>query len=164
MRWTASTPRRVEAPSDVAAASALLAGCQSQNEKLIPYLIPPDEGVTPGRATYYASSCTSVRPAAESWYGYRKGGPKRSRGIPIIRSTGGGSAPGGRRARRFFTIPIGYARLSKSQALVDRGGICRSLGMRVSRCWSGNWSRCAHPALLRDSLPLSVIPLCGVRI
>jgi anaerobic selenocysteine-containing dehydrogenase len=38
-------------------ASALLAGCQSQNEKLIPYLIPPDEGITPGKATYYASSC-----------------------------------------------------------------------------------------------------------
>ncbi len=43
--------------SGMTAASALLAGCQSQNEKLIPYLIPPDEGVTPGRATYYASSC-----------------------------------------------------------------------------------------------------------
>src|SRR6185369_17318380 len=40
------------------AASALLAGCQSKNEKLIPYLVPPDEGVTPGRATYYASSCS----------------------------------------------------------------------------------------------------------
>lgn len=39
------------------AASALLAGCQSNNEKLIPFLIPPDEGVTPGRANYYASSC-----------------------------------------------------------------------------------------------------------
>jgi len=39
------------------AASALLAGCQSKNEKLIPYLIPPDEGVTPGKATYYASCC-----------------------------------------------------------------------------------------------------------
>ncbi|MBC8017997.1 MAG: molybdopterin-dependent oxidoreductase [Verrucomicrobia bacterium] len=43
--------------SGMTAASALLAGCQSTNEKLIPYLIPPDEGVTPGRATYYASSC-----------------------------------------------------------------------------------------------------------
>ncbi len=39
-------------------ASAFLAGCQGQNEKLIPYLIPPDEGVTPGKATYYASSCS----------------------------------------------------------------------------------------------------------
>ena len=43
--------------SGMTAASALLAGCQSQNEKLIPYLIPPDEGVTPGRSNYYASSC-----------------------------------------------------------------------------------------------------------
>jgi len=43
--------------SGMTAASALLAGCQSQNEKLIPYLIPPDEGVTPGRATYYATCC-----------------------------------------------------------------------------------------------------------
>jgi len=43
--------------SGMTAASALLAGCQSANEKLIPYLIPPDEGVTPGMATYYASSC-----------------------------------------------------------------------------------------------------------
>lgn len=41
------------------AASALLAGCQSKNEKLIPYLIPPDEGVTTGEAVYYASSCTA---------------------------------------------------------------------------------------------------------
>jgi menaquinone reductase, molybdopterin-binding-like subunit len=43
--------------SGMTAASSLLAGCQSSNEKLIPYLIPPDEGVTPGRATWYASSC-----------------------------------------------------------------------------------------------------------
>jgi len=45
--------------SGMTAAGALLAGCQSGNEKLIPYLVPPDEGVTPGRATYYASSCGS---------------------------------------------------------------------------------------------------------
>ncbi|MGB9081421.1 MAG: molybdopterin-dependent oxidoreductase, partial [Desulfuromonadaceae bacterium] len=43
--------------SGMTAASALLAGCQSKNEKLIPFLVPPDEGVTPGRAVYYASSC-----------------------------------------------------------------------------------------------------------
>jgi anaerobic selenocysteine-containing dehydrogenase len=43
--------------SGMTAASALLAGCQSGNEKLIPYLVPPDEGVTPGLATYYASAC-----------------------------------------------------------------------------------------------------------
>jgi len=43
--------------SGITAASALLAGCKSANEKLIPYLIPPDEGVTPGIANFYASSC-----------------------------------------------------------------------------------------------------------
>jgi anaerobic selenocysteine-containing dehydrogenase len=37
----------------------MLAGCKSANEKLIPYLIPPDEGVTPGIANYYASACRS---------------------------------------------------------------------------------------------------------
>lgn len=37
--------------------TALLAGCTSANEKLIPHLVPADEGVTPGKADYYASSC-----------------------------------------------------------------------------------------------------------
>ena len=41
----------------MSAAGALVSGCQSANEKLIPYLVPPDEGVTPGLANYYASSC-----------------------------------------------------------------------------------------------------------
>jgi anaerobic selenocysteine-containing dehydrogenase len=43
--------------SGMTAAGAFLAGCKSANEKIIPYLIPPDEGVTPGIANYYASSC-----------------------------------------------------------------------------------------------------------
>jgi anaerobic selenocysteine-containing dehydrogenase len=40
-------------------AGAALAGCQYRNEKIIPYLIPPEEGVTPGRADYYASACNA---------------------------------------------------------------------------------------------------------
>ena len=43
----------------MSAATALVSGCQPANEKLIPFLIPPDEGITPGTATYYASSCRS---------------------------------------------------------------------------------------------------------
>jgi len=43
----------------ISAASAWLAGCRSANEKLIPYLNPPDEGITPGLAVHYASSCRS---------------------------------------------------------------------------------------------------------
>lgn len=45
--------------SGLTAAVTALSGCKSANEKLIPYLIPPDEGVTPGIANYYASSCRS---------------------------------------------------------------------------------------------------------
>ncbi len=41
----------------ITAAAAWLSGCRSANEKLVPYLNPPDEGVTPGKAVYYASSC-----------------------------------------------------------------------------------------------------------
>ncbi len=43
--------------SGLTAAVAALSGCKSANEKIIPYLIPPDEGVTPGIANYYASTC-----------------------------------------------------------------------------------------------------------
>ena len=42
--------------SGMTAAAAALAGCKSANEKLIPYLIPPDEGITLGVADYYAST------------------------------------------------------------------------------------------------------------
>jgi len=45
--------------SGISAAGALLAGCKAANEKIIPYLIPPDEGVTPGIANYYATTCRS---------------------------------------------------------------------------------------------------------
>ncbi|HEX9078814.1 MAG TPA: molybdopterin-dependent oxidoreductase [Desulfuromonadaceae bacterium] len=41
------------------AATAALAGCRSANEKLIPFLVPPDEGITPGETVYYASACSS---------------------------------------------------------------------------------------------------------
>jgi len=45
--------------SGMTTAGAILAGCQAGNEKLIPMLVPPDEGVVPGEANYYASACRS---------------------------------------------------------------------------------------------------------
>jgi molybdopterin-containing oxidoreductase family iron-sulfur binding subunit len=44
----------------LASGASLLAGCDltRKSEKLIPYLVPPDDGVLPGEATYVASSCT----------------------------------------------------------------------------------------------------------
>src|SRR5688572_29095742 len=44
----------------LASGASLLAGCDltRKSEKLIPYLVPPDDGVLPGEATYVATSCT----------------------------------------------------------------------------------------------------------
>jgi len=43
--------------SGMSLALSMLAGCRKGNEKLIPYLVPPEDGATPGIATYYASAC-----------------------------------------------------------------------------------------------------------
>jgi molybdopterin-containing oxidoreductase family iron-sulfur binding subunit len=44
----------------LASGASLLAGCDltRKSEKLIPYLVPPDDGVLPGEATFVATSCT----------------------------------------------------------------------------------------------------------
>jgi molybdopterin-containing oxidoreductase family iron-sulfur binding subunit len=44
----------------LASGASLLAGCDltRKSEKLIPYLVPPDDGILPGQATYVATSCT----------------------------------------------------------------------------------------------------------
>jgi len=49
--------RRFLQLSGMAAASSALAGCRKGNEKLIPFLVPPEDGATPGVADYYASAC-----------------------------------------------------------------------------------------------------------
>jgi anaerobic selenocysteine-containing dehydrogenase/Fe-S-cluster-containing dehydrogenase component len=44
----------------VASGASLLAGCDlsRKSEKLIPYLVPPEDGIIPGEATFVATSCT----------------------------------------------------------------------------------------------------------
>ena len=65
------------------AAGALLAGCQAENEKLIPFLIPPDEGVTPGRAVYYASACRSCPAGCGILVRVAEGRAKKIEGNPL---------------------------------------------------------------------------------
>ncbi|WP_303721736.1 molybdopterin-dependent oxidoreductase [Malonomonas rubra] len=43
--------------SGMSLASSMLAGCRKGNEKLIPFLVPPEDGAIPGIANYYASTC-----------------------------------------------------------------------------------------------------------
>jgi anaerobic selenocysteine-containing dehydrogenase len=69
--------------SGMTAAGALLAGCKSANEKLIPYLIPPDEGVTPGRADYYASSCRFCSAGCGILVRVSEGRAKKIEGNPL---------------------------------------------------------------------------------
>jgi molybdopterin-containing oxidoreductase family iron-sulfur binding subunit len=44
----------------LASGASLLAGCDltRKSEKLIPYLVPPDDGILPGQATFVNTSCT----------------------------------------------------------------------------------------------------------
>jgi molybdopterin-containing oxidoreductase family iron-sulfur binding subunit len=44
----------------LASGASLLAGCDltRKSEKLIPYLVPPDDGIVPGQATFVNTSCT----------------------------------------------------------------------------------------------------------
>lgn len=44
----------------IASGASVLAGCdlERKSEKLIPYLVPPEDGVIPGEATFVATSCT----------------------------------------------------------------------------------------------------------
>ena len=69
--------------SGLTAASAMLAGCKSANEKLIPYLIPPDEGVTPGMADYYASSCRACAAGCGILVRVSEGRAKKIEGNPL---------------------------------------------------------------------------------
>jgi anaerobic selenocysteine-containing dehydrogenase len=68
--------------SAVTTAGAWLSGCQSGNEKLIPFLIPPDEGVTPGKADYYASSCRFCPAGCGILVRVSEGRPKKIEGNP----------------------------------------------------------------------------------
>ncbi len=43
--------------SGMSLATSMLAGCRKGNEKLLPFLVPPDDGISPGTANYYASTC-----------------------------------------------------------------------------------------------------------
>ena len=69
--------------SGMTAAGALLAGCKSANEKIIPYLIPPDEGITPGVANYYASTCRSCSAGCGILVRVSEGRAKKIEGNPL---------------------------------------------------------------------------------
>ncbi len=63
----------------VATGASVASGCnlERQSEKLIPYLVPPDDGTIPGEATYGPSVCTECPAACAVTARIREGRPVR---------------------------------------------------------------------------------------
>ncbi len=66
----------------VGGAGAGLSGCSTQNvEKLIPYVVPPEE-ITPGVATWYATTCGECSAGCGVWVRTREGRAVKLEGNP----------------------------------------------------------------------------------
>ncbi|HEX6790943.1 MAG TPA: 4Fe-4S dicluster domain-containing protein [Candidatus Krumholzibacteria bacterium] len=68
----------------LASGASLLAGCDltRKTEKLIPYLVPPEDGVLPGEATFVATSCTECPAQCGMTARIRDGRPVKVDGLP----------------------------------------------------------------------------------
>jgi Fe-S-cluster-containing dehydrogenase component len=72
--------------------TALSSSCGSEDgqKKLISYLIPPADGVTPGEALWYAATCTECPAGCGLQARVRQGWPVKVEGIPGHPVSGGG--------------------------------------------------------------------------
>jgi Fe-S-cluster-containing dehydrogenase component/anaerobic selenocysteine-containing dehydrogenase len=68
----------------VASGTSMLAGCNldRQTEKLIPYLVPPEDGVIPGDAIHVPSTCTECPAACGLSVTVKEGRPTKLEGLP----------------------------------------------------------------------------------
>ncbi len=64
-------------------ASMVMAGCQKSNEKLIPFLVPPEDGSVPGLADYYASTCRQCPAGCGILVRISEGRAKKIEGNPL---------------------------------------------------------------------------------
>ena len=72
--------------------TTLLSACGSEREqkKLISYLVPPEDGVTPGEALWYPATCTECPAGCGLQVRVREGRPVKAEGIPDHPVSGGG--------------------------------------------------------------------------
>jgi molybdopterin-containing oxidoreductase family iron-sulfur binding subunit len=68
----------------VASGTSILAGCNldRKSEKLIPYLVPPEDGVVPGDATYSPSTCAECPAGCGVNVTIKDGRPTKLEGLP----------------------------------------------------------------------------------
>jgi anaerobic selenocysteine-containing dehydrogenase len=67
----------------MSSASMALAGCQKNNEKLIPFLVPPEDGLVPGLADEYASVCRQCPAGCGIVVRVSEGRAKKIEGNPL---------------------------------------------------------------------------------
>jgi len=67
----------------VASGTSILAGCNldRESEKLIPYLVPPEDGLVPGDATYVPSTCTECPASCGVSVTVKDGRPTKLEGL-----------------------------------------------------------------------------------
>ena len=67
----------------VASGTSILAGCdlERKSEKLIPYLVPPEDGLIPGDATYKPSTCTECPAGCGMSVTIKDGRPTKLEGL-----------------------------------------------------------------------------------
>jgi molybdopterin-containing oxidoreductase family iron-sulfur binding subunit len=93
----------------VGTAATTMLGCASEKvEKLIPYLVSPDETV-PGVSTYYATTCRECSVACGVIAETRDGRTIKLEGNPEHPVNRGALCARGQSALRVFTIPIDIA-------------------------------------------------------
>jgi len=64
-------------------ASVAITGCQKSNEKLIPFLVPPEDGSIAGLADYYASTCRQCPAGCGILVRISEGRAKKIEGNPM---------------------------------------------------------------------------------
>lgn len=67
----------------MSSASMALAGCQKSNEKLIPFLVAPEDGTVPGQAEDYASVCRQCPAGCGILVRVSEGRAKKLEGNPL---------------------------------------------------------------------------------
>lgn len=67
----------------MAASGSLLGSCGAKPEKLIPFLVPPEDGAVPGRADYYASTCRQCPAGCGIIVSVSEGNARKIEGNPL---------------------------------------------------------------------------------
>ena len=67
----------------MSSAGVALAGCRASNEKLIPFLVPPEDGTVPGQADDYASVCRQCPAGCGILVRVSEGRPRKIEGNPL---------------------------------------------------------------------------------